>query len=830
MNKISNGARARHAIGPALLASTMLAGIPAYAQESGGLETVVVTAQKRSEDLQKVPMTVNALTSARIEDLHLTDFTDFARYLPNVTYAVSGQGSNGGPGFANITMRGIASDQNGNHSGPEPTVGVYFDEQPITTINGTLDIPAYDVQRVEALSGPQGTLYGASAESGVIRIISNKPDPSGFAADYEAGVNTVDHGGIGYVAHGMINQPLSDKIALRVVAWDEHDAGYIDNVHGTRTFSFGNYLAPGTPTPPPPFLVTPAPITVDNAGHTKNNYNTVDKLGARAALGIELDNNWTITPSLMAEREDADGVFGSDARFAGDLKVQHFLPEFSHDNWYQAALTVQGKIGDLDVVYAGAYMDRKVHSAADYTDYTFWYDQYNSYYTYFTDNAGNTINPQQRILGDDHFTKQSHELRISSPATDRFRYTAGLFYEGQGHYILQDYVVENLATVSPGGFVPGSSPPPISVDGWPSTLWLTDEQRYDKDYAAFGEASFDILPNLTITGGIRFYKYDNTLKGFFGFQSYEASRCFAPTSVDRGPCTDLNARARGDGETHRVNLTWQVTDDKMVYATYSTGFRPGGANRVSDPVTHLALPAYSPDSLDNYEVGWKTSWDDSRVRFNGAFYWENWNNFQFPFLGPNSVTIVANAGQATVKGVEYELTWLPVDNLTLSSSGAYNDGGLTSNYCRHTHDPVTGLPLPCVGPLVSAGGIVDAPSGTQLPITPMWKINGSARYEWMWGNFHAHVQGSLVHESGTWSDLRLVERDILGKNKAFTTFDFTTGLEKDNWSFELFVQNAFDERAQLGRFGECTPGTCGVEPYILTAQPRTVGVTFSQKF
>ncbi len=788
-------------IGSALLATTMLAGLPAFAQQSGGLETVVVTAQKRSEDVQKVPMTVNALTSQKLEDLHLTSMTDFARYLPNVTYAESGQGSNGGPGFQNITMRGIASDQNGNHSGPEPTVGVYFDEQPITTINGTLDVPAYDISRVEALSGPQGTLYGASAESGVIRIISNKPDPTGFAADFEAGIDAVDHGSVGAEMHGMINQPLGEHAAIRIVAWSEHDAGYIDNVLGTRTYDFtnANPAVPGTP------------ITISNAGHTKNNDTTNNKTGARAALGIELNDSWTITPSIMVQGEDSNGVFAFDPKFAGDLKVQHFLPEYVHDNWWQAALTVQGKIGDLDLTYAGAYMDRQVKSAADYTDYTYWYDQYNSYYVYFTDNAGNQIDPTQRILGTDHFTKESQELRLATPTSWRLHGVAGLFYEGQKHGIIQDYVIENLAG-------PGSGQPVTSVDGWPSTLWLTDEERYDRDYAAFGEASFDILPNLTLTGGIRFYSYNNSLKGFFGFSGYEASRCFAPTSVDNGPCTDLDARAKGSGETHKVNLTWNVTDDKLVYATYSTGFRPGGANRVTDPSTGHPFAPYGADGLDNYEVGFKTTWDDGRLRFNGAVYWEDWKNFQFPFLGPNSVTIVANGGQARVKGFEWEATWLPIDNLTLSTSGAYNDGGLTKPFCRDST-------------IVCTNGIANAPSGTQLPITPLWKVNGSARYEWsVWGNYTAHLQGSFVHESGTWSDLRIFERSLLGKNKAFTTVDFTTGIGQDDWMLELYVQNATDERAELGRYAECTPGTCGFEPYILTAQPRTIGLSFSRKF
>ncbi len=802
MRRISTNISMRHAIAPALLASTMLSGVPAHAQGKGGLEEVVVTAEKRSEDLQKVPMQVTAITGQKLTDLHLNNFTDFALYLPNVTYAVSGQGSNGGPGFSNVTMRGIASDQNGNHSGPVPTVGVYFDEAPITTINGTLDIPAYDIARVEALSGPQGTLYGASAESGVVRIISNKPDSSGFAASYDLDVNSVDHGGIGYGGHGMVNIPLSDNTAIRIVAWDEHDAGYIDNVLGTRTYSFANSNPPIVPQPPD--------ITISNAGHTKNNYNTVNKLGARAALEIDLDNNWTITPTLMAEREDTDGVFGFDPNFAGDLKVQHFLPEFVHDNWYQAGLTIQGKIGNLDLTYAGSYMDRKVHSAADYTDYTFWYDQYNSYYVHFTDNAGNTIDPTQRIVGNDHFTKQSHELRLSSSKDDRFRYTAGLFYEGQKHYIVQDYLIAGLAS-------PGSGQPTVSVTGWPNTLWLTDEQRYDKDYAAFGEASFDINSALTLTGGVRFYDYDNTLKGFFGFASYEGSRCFAPTSVDNGPCTDLNAAAKGNGETHKINLTWQMTDDKMVYATYSTGFRPGGVNRVIDPSTGHVFAPYSPDTLDNLEFGWKTSWDDNRVRFNGAFYYEEWNNFQFPFLGPNSVTIIANAGGARVKGAEYDLTWLPLDNLTLSSSGAYNEADLTAPYCRDQT-------------IVCTNAVANSPTGTQLPITPKWKINGTARYEWMIDDFNAHVQGSVIHQSGTWSDLRLAERALIGKSQAFTMFDFTTGLERDNWSLELYIKNLFDERGQIGRYAECTPGVCGAEPYILTTQPRTAGLTFSQKF
>ncbi len=802
-----------------LLASTALAGLPVVARAAdagttSGLKEIVVTATRTSEDLQKVPMNITAISSEQLSDLHLKNFNDFELYLPSVTYAVSGQGSNGGPGFANVTMRGVASDQNGNHSGPLPTVGVYLDEQPITTINGTLDVPALDIERVEALSGPQGTLYGASSESGTIRIITNKPDKSAFAANYSVDVNNVDHGGTGYGVNGMVNIPLSNSMAVRLVAWDEHDAGYIDNVHVTRTYPSSG-------------------ITIDNASVAKNNYNTIDKIGGRAALEIDLDDNWTITPTLMAQSEKSNGIFGYDSTLVspaalaaaqtnaansgallpgpvfdtvskyGTLEVGHFLPEFVHDRWYQAALTVQGKVGDLNLVYSGGYMSRVIHSEADYSDYAYWYDTLNGSGAYFYDDLNNLVDPTQYIIGRDLFTKHSEEVRLVTPSDWRFRFTTGLFYEQQTHHILQNYQVA-------GDFADFLSPP-----GWPGTVWLTDELRTDRDYAIYGEASYDILPNLTLTAGIRGFKADNSLVGFFGFGGFSSSQgvatCTAGPIVPGSPCTDLNARVRESGETHKVNLTWKLTGDALLYVTYSTGFRPGGVNRRND------LPGvgpYTSDTLDNYEVGWKTSWMNNRLHFNGDLYLEKWNKFQFPFLGPNSVTIISNAGQANIKGAEASLDWLPVDHLTLSAALAWTDAELATDYCGGD----------------CATNAVQAPKGTQLPITPLWKTNLVARYEFKVGALDAHVQGSMVHQSGDWPDLRLYQRTLLGKSQAFTIADFTAGISHDNWTVEIAVKNAFDELAQLGRYAECTPETCGFETYVLPSQPRTIDLSLSQKF
>ena len=277
---------------------------------------------------------------------------------------------------------------------------------------------------------------------------------------------------------------------------------------------------------------------------------------------------------------------------------------------------------------------------------------------------------------------------------------------------------------------------------------------------------------------------------------------------------------KSSGETHRVNLTWQVTDNKMLYATYSTGFRPGGANRIA------GFPGYTPDTLDNYEIGWKTSWLNDRLQFNGDLYWENWNNIQFSFLGPNSITIVENAGGARVKGVESDVTYLPIDNLTLTAAAAYTDASLTEPFCS---DPT----------IVCTNAGANAHTGTQLPITPKWKVNATARYEWMIDDFSAHAQGSLVHQSGVWPDLRTYAvgvfgtvnpRELMGQTKPYTTLDLTTGIGRDNWNIELYVTNITDDHAEAGRFPACNPTTCGFQTYRLYNQPRTIGLTWSQKF
>ena len=765
----------------------MLAGVPAaFAADAAAaagptVEELVVTAQKREENVQDVPVAVTAFSTKKLEDLHVNSFDDYVKFLPSVAFQSST------PGFSTVYMRGIASGGDGNHSGSQPSVGTYLDEQPITTIGGALDLHVYDLARVEALAGPQGTLYGASSQAGTLRLITNQPKIGVFEGKYDLSVNQVAHGDTGYVAEGMVNLPVNDKLAVRIVAWDEHDAGYIDNVPGTLTYPTSG-------------------VTINNAARAKKNYNDVDTYGARVAVKFDLNENWTIRPTYMTQDMQTNGSFTYNPAL-GKLNITRFLPESSHDRWYQAALTVEGKIGDFNLVYSGGYLDRRIDAQSDYTDYSFFYDTLFGSGAYITDASGKVIDPTQRITGREHFTGTFNEIRLTSPQDKRLRYVVGAFQQRQTHFIEQNYQITNL---DPG----------ISVPGWHDTLWLTEQLRVDRDYAVFGEAYFDITDKLMLTAGMREFKTDNSLRGFYGFGSGFSSKtgvaaCFAPNSVGNGPCTNLNKRVKETGETYKLSLTYHIDDDKMVYATYSQGFRPGGINRRS------TLAPYASDYVYNYEGGWKTEWANHSLRWNGAIYYEDWKDFQFSFLGPNSFTEILNAGQAEVKGAETEISWAtPIQGLNINGAASYTDAKLTEPYCG-TVD-AAGKPVKnCASP--------QAPSGTVLPVTPKWKGNVTARYEFPWGDFNGHVQGSAVYQSSAESDLRTVEKTILGKDKAFTQVDLSGGLAKDSWNVELSVLNVFDEIGDTLRTSQCDAAVCQ-RPYIHPIRPRTIQIKFGQKF
>ena len=745
-------------------------------------------------------------------------------------------------------MRGVVSGGDGNHTGSQPSTGTYLDEQPVTTIDGSLDVHVYDIQRVEVLAGPQGTLYGASSEAGTIRIITNKPDPGKFAAGYNLGVNSVAHGGIGYLAEGFVNLPLSPVAAIRLVGWDQHDAGFIDNVAGTnasagivkgiRTFNtWSGQTTPVSGAGAPYQIPTNGVVgagAISNAGYVKKAYNKVDTKGARAALNLDLGDHWTVTPAIMGQRTDADGFFGYDPG-VGDLKVAHFGPETSHDSFVQTALTVEGKISDFDIVFAGAYMKRSSHTVADYSDYSFFYDNLFGSGTYWVGNDGKPVMPQELVLANNQFIKWSNEIRVSTPQNRPVKATFGAFIQRQLHEIEQIYVMP--------GYNGNGLADYYSIPRLKNTIWLTEEERVDRDRAVFGQVTWDITEQLAITGGLRYYKTDNSVQGFYGYSTHYASLgqrlCGPPGGPPdpnyrpfrNGPCTNLDKEVTELGHIPRVNLTYKLTPDKMVYATYSKGFRPGGVNRAKDPNTGNFVPPYQADFLTNYEIGWKTQWLGHHVRWNGALFEEDWKNFQFSFLVPPSLTAIANGGQAKIKGVETDVQWSVGNGLLLTASATLLKPELTSDYCGAfdaSGKAVSSNPCPANAKHATPYPPL-APSGSTLPVTPKFKANAVARYSFELSGWDANVQGALVHQGSSTATLRRLQSGLLGVQEAFTLFDVSGGIERNGMSWDLAITNLFDKRADLTRFAQCDAAVC-LQKYIIPSQPRTIGLRFGQKF
>ncbi len=771
---------------------------PASPAPSGALEEVIVTAQKHAENLQSVPISIQAIDSKKLADLQVTSFDGYAKFLPSLSV------QSFGPGSAQLYIRGVTNGGDGLHVGSQPLVGVYVDEMPVTTIGSNLDVHIYDMARVEALSGPQGTLYGASSMAGTLRLITNKPSTTGFEAGYDLTANTYTGHGAGGKIEGFVNIPLSDHAAVRLVAFTEHDGGYISNVLG------------------PPETYPTSGIVRSNAGLTKKDFNPVQTSGGRAALKVDFADHWTITPTVMAQNQRADGAFAF-APAIGDLSIAQYSPDTNTDNWWNAALTIEGKIADFDVIYAGGITTRNIHSRADYSGYSYFYDQAyaaGSYPTYFgdnfRDNAGNLISPAEYTVSSNNYKKYSHELRFSTPKDWKVHGVLGLFLQRQYNYARDEYHVDGLADV-------------YSITNLPGVLYLNSQRRTDRDKAIFTDWTWDATDKLAITGGIREFKFDNTVYGFFGYgpnptysnpsAPHASSEALCPantfTTSTIWPCVNIDSRAADTGETHRLNATYKFTPDQMIYATWSTGFRPGGVNRVR------SRPPYQPDYLTNVEAGWKTEWFDRRLRFNGALFHELWKAAQFAVIGQNGITEITNAGRSRIDGIEADVTWRVTDAFTLTASGTSLRAKLIDAACNiATSDYSCNTPT---------GNHPLAPAGNRLPVSA--KLNGNliARYEFKANDFDVHLQGALVAKSGVIPALTVTDDQAIGNQPGYASLDIAAGVKHGNWETELYVQNLTDNRGQGIRYTECAPGVCSLV-YVVPIAPRLVGLTFGQKF
>ena len=441
-------------------------------------------------------MAIAVLGQQTLQDLNITDMADYVEMLPNTSYISLG------PGSGNIYIRGISS---GGESGlgANPSVAVYLDEQPVTAAGAYLNPHVYDVARIELLAGPQGTTFGANAQSGAIRIITNQPDPSAFAAGVSLDGNQPKSGDIGYTAEGFVNMPINDRAAVRLVGYYKRDAGFIDNVAGTHTFSNANIRAGLTD---PALIAIAHDITVDNNSIAEENFNEATTVGARAALRVDLNDNWTATAGVIYQDLETDGVWDHDPT-VGDLQVQRWMPDASNDSWTQLSLKVEGEFAGGTLTATLADLDRDFDSVADYSLYTDYYVSYGfvqGYYSCYVSYLGACEDPRENLSNVSTYDRQNFELRYVSDQDSRFRWMVGAFYTDSDDTSDSDWHVLGLADI-PGSFVEG-----------PDIYWTTNYNRTYEETAFFGEVSFDFTEQLTASASVRSFDYDANLAGFSG--------------------------------------------------------------------------------------------------------------------------------------------------------------------------------------------------------------------------------------------------------------------------------------------------------------------------
>ena len=847
------------------------------------LEEIIVTATKREASLQDVPVAVSALTEESLDQRGVSNFGDYMLQLPTVTAGGAGPGQN------TIYIRGVASTTpnltTAGVAGLSPNVALYLDEQPMTQPGRNLDVYVADINRVEVLAGPQGTLFGASSQAGVVRLITNKPDVSEVYGNVKAGASWIKDGEMNNNVNATLNLPLTDNFAVRGVVYVDNKGGYVDNVHGVRTAEESARFRPAGTVRSNGTVVKDYRggfqagadlsnvrfLEADNASMVEDDFNDTSYQGARITALWDINEDWQLRVGAMSQQIDSDGTFYSDPSL-DDYEIQRFEKEEVEDEFTNLNWTLEGRIGALEVLYTGAFTERETDQRIDYSDYLFigqyipYYicDYYVSYTSYAPGGlpTGTCQAPNLYVKSHTEAEFQTHEIRFSTDQEARIRLTAGAFYSdleleerndfsypgnkyvtvwgagsGDGFGFAQNY---NYDATS--GYRPGEGPYPAD------TIFRNDVQRTDEQFGLFGELTFDLTDQISITGGARYYEYEVDLAGsanssfcnmggtdqnaygtnindiydgdrtvtwsysgcgFGGFPTYSESNL--PSTDDPNYQRIVNTiyapdMAEDDGMIGKVSISWMPNDDQMWYVTWSEGFRtgllnrPGGAYQAANDYT-VPFDVKS-DEITNYELGWKLDLLDRTLRFNGSVFFVDITDLQTTIFDTSIVNLFFsdNAADAEVTGIEGDITWLPTDGLTVGAAFSILD------------TEITGVNVP-------TGDVIE---GDELAYAPEFQGNFWARYEWTMGNgWTGHVMPTVTYSDTSYSDIITINRMEID---SWTLVNVTAGVTSDRWMVEAFVDNLFDEQVAQGA------NYVNDRERVAYAPPTTAGVRFSYGF
>jgi iron complex outermembrane receptor protein len=848
-----------------------VAASPTDANSAGDqIQEITVTAQRRSENIQDVPIAIQALTSETLAQLNVATFDDFIKYLPNVT------APSAGPGQAQVFMRGLSVGSQGTQSGGSingfPNVAMYLDDQSGQLPGRNLDVYAADLERIEVLEGPQGTLFGAGAQAGAIRYITNKPKINVTEGSVSAGYGITAGGDPNSDLTAVLNLPLiSDTLAVRAVIYNDRRGGYINNVPATFTrkssdlgIGYAQYPT-GCGGTGPACQVPPGSAAINNNSIAAKAINPATYQGIRASALWDINADWNALVTQSYQTIDAEGVFyqmpnGSDGEPLPRQSVTLFNNSFNKDQFENTALTINGRIGDLKAVYTGAYLVRNVSQIQDYTNYA--RGIYADYYQCHGAEPANGLSaacasPSSTWNETEHNTHQSHELRLSTPDDWRLRGIVGAFWEELKIQDQLNWLYKTLPactdTVTVGCLTDVAPAPGSSVSN-PATrndniAFFNDVHRGYRQSAFFTSLDFDIIPKvLTVTGGTRYYNFDNVelgaVTGSFGCYEAGPAPCLASaTNIDAE-----NLHTKYKGFKSRANLTWHILPDVLVYYTWSQGFRPGGFNRsfacyipgTGGVALYCSPTSFTSDSLTNNEFGWKTEFFDHRLQWNGAAYQEDWNNVQVSFFDPG---VLGNVGFGT-NGPSYRVRGLETSLVAVLAQGLTAQGGASWNTSKQTNSPylIANNPALLADPATKAEygqpilsiqnpyGAVGSPAANSPPL----QFNLRLRYEWTLNSYNTFVQAGATHTAHSFTQSsnspalsagsNVSTTLIRFENPAFSQYDASMGVAKDAWTVQLYAQNLTNVNASV------FTSTTQFVPAETIIRPRVLGVKFGYKF
>ena len=724
------------------------------------VEEVVVTASKREANLQDLPMAVQAITSEELEAKNISDFNDIANLVPSITVDDSGSGN------SYFYIRGVSDGGFGNRAGAQASTALYIDEQPLSTIGGNPDLHVYDIERVEILTGPQGTLYGSSSQAGTVRIITKKPNPDATELGFDVEYGDVHDGTPDRSLEAFVNLPLGNSSALRLSAYDLHSGGWLDNVETTQSWT---YLG-----------------THSNSDYIdlKDDYNSSDKEGVRLRFSNEFDNGLNLDISFLQQEYFSNGSWESDVA-EGARKVSRYTPETFADDFEQMSLTLSGSLTDnIDFTFTSSMFDRDIAYTYDYTQYVYYYgyDYYAAYY-YDYDYYAST-DPRVFYTQFDEFERSSNEFRIQSVTDSGYQWILGAFHEKNDHEYQTFY--DWTGQLSPSLTV---------VD---NRWWAQDNIRSDEQKAVFGEVTVPVSDKTDLTVGFRKYETENVFDaqdGYFGYYEPEPNLGF----VGRTNVYKFD----DSGVAPKFNLSHKPNDDLLVYATYSEGFRPSGINRTTGRTAELVPDTYTSDLLRNLEFGWKSSLADGKVTFNGLVYVMNWEDYQSTRYVYDLLTVayVENVGMATVQGAEVASYFNISDSFSMSLMANFNDPTMDDD-------------------LVDAGGTVLGNKGNTLAYVPEKRFILT-----MDKDFTVAGKPAYFSLDSSYTGRRWANETNTTPMASYSMMNVRTGIEFGGGvSGELFINNANDTRPVLGLyedFGDLRQ---------TSSQPRVIGIRIRYKY